>query len=365
MKSYKFAAIPVAVLFAILSGCNNSHRDEVPHVAHKIVATMVRSAPVTISQKYVCQIHSRRHIEVRALERGYLEQIKVKEGQPVNEGDEMFKVIPRIYQAKLDAQLAEQDLAQKEYNFSKQLSEDKVVSNNEVLLKQARLSKAAATAEVAKAELNFATIRAPFDGIVDRLHHQQGSLVEEGDTLTTLSDNSVMWVYFNVPESGYLEYMTEMEQHHADLKVELVLADNRKFTHVGHIAAIEADFNNQTGNIAFRADFPNPEHLLRNGQTGTVVISRVQNDAIVIPQRAAFPILDRWYVYIIDDQNIAHQREIRLGNELEDIFVVKSGIDVNEKILLEGIRQVHDGEKVEYDEVDANQVIAHLKYHAE
>ena len=363
MKFSSFAAIPLTLIFAFLPGCSNTHKEEAPHVEHKIVATTVGAAPVTITQKYVCQIHSRRHIEVQALERGYLEQVKVKEGQLVKEGDEMFKVIPRIYQAKLDAQLAEQDLAQKEYNFSKQLSEDKVVSNNEVLLKKARLSKAAATAEVAKAELNFATIKAPFDGIVDRLHHQQGSLVEEGDTLTTLSDNNVMWVYFNVPEAGYLEYMTQVEHH--DLKVELLLADNRKFAHVGRIAAIEADFNNQTGNIPFRADFPNPEHLLRNGQTGTVLISRVQNDAIVIPQRATFPILDKRYVYIVDEQNVAHQREVQLGNELEDIFVVKSGIAVNEKIILEGIRQIHDGEKIECEEVDPKQVIAHLKYHAE
>ena len=86
-----------------------------------------------------------------------------------------------------------------------------MVSQNEVTLLEAKLAKAQAKAELAEAELNFATVKAPFDGIVDRLHQQQGSLVKEGEILTTLSDNSVMWVYFNVPEARYLEYMAEPE----------------------------------------------------------------------------------------------------------------------------------------------------------
>ena len=209
--------------------------------------------------------------------------------------------------------------------------------------------KAKAKAELAQAELNFATVKAPFDGIVDRLHQQQGSLVKEGEILTTLSDNSVMWVYFNVPEARYLEYMANLKQDKEDLQIELMLANGNKFEQIGKIGAIEADFNNETGNIPFRADFPNPDRLLRHGQTGTVLISRVQNDAIVIPQRATFEILDKRYVYVVDKDDVVHQREIVIQNEMEDIFVIKKGLDVNDKIVLEGIRQVRDGEKVEYE----------------
>ena len=87
-----------------------------------------------------------------------------------------------------------------------------MVSQNEVALFEAKLAKAQAKAKLAEAELNFTKVKAPFDGIVDRLHEQQGSLIKEGDILTTLSDNSVMWVYFNVPEARYLEYMASPEQ---------------------------------------------------------------------------------------------------------------------------------------------------------
>src|ERR1019366_6837427 len=106
-------------------------------------------------------------------------------------------------------------------------------SENEVKLRQAEFAKANAKAELAAAELNFATVKAPFDGIVDRLHHQQGSLVQEGEILTTLSDNSLMWVYFNVPESRYLEYMADLNGNQDDMQIELVLANGEKFDHLG------------------------------------------------------------------------------------------------------------------------------------
>jgi membrane fusion protein (multidrug efflux system) len=341
------------------------HKEEHHAEAHKILATAPQSKTVTLTQQYVCQIHSQRHIKVRALERGYLEAVKVREGQVVKEGDLMFNVIPVLYQARLEAESAENRLAQLEYNYTKKLFEDKVVSENEVALLMAKLKKTEAKVKQAQAELNFATVKAPFDGIVDRLHHQQGSLVEEGEILTTLSDNSVMWVYFNVPEARYLEYMADVTQRKDDLQIELVLANGNTFQQVGKIGAIEADFNNETGNIPFRADFPNPDRLLRHGQTGNVLIRRVQNDAIVIPQRATFEVLAKRYVYVVDKDHVAHQREIIVQNELEDQFVVKQGVGVEDTIVLEGIRQVRDGDKVEYEDRKAEAVAANLKYHAE
>jgi membrane fusion protein (multidrug efflux system) len=198
------------------------------------------------------------------------------------------------------------------------------------------------------------------------LHLQQGSLVEEGEILSTLSDNSVMWVYFNLPEARYLDYMANLSKNE-EVKIELELANQETFDQLGKIGAIEADFNNENGNIPFRADFPNPERLLRHGQTGTVKISRVQNDAIVIPQRATFEVLQKRYVYVVDEENVAHQREIAYeeAEGLDDLFIIKNGVGVADKIVLEGIRQVRDGDKVEYEDRKPEEVVANLKYHAE
>lgn len=364
MQVSRLPILVMALISLSLSACD-THKEEHHHEAHKIVATNPQSKAVTLTQQYVCQIHSQRHIKVRALEMGYLEAIPVKEGQKVKEGDLMFKVRPILYQSKLDAEKAEADLAELEYAYTKKLYEDKVVSQNEVKLLEAKLAKAKAKMTLAAAELDFATVKAPFDGIVDRLQHQQGSLVQEGEILTTLSDNSLMWVYFNVPEARYLEYMAEMSDNKDDLKIELELADHTKFQQIGKIGAIEADFNNVTGTVPFRADFPNPDRLLRHGQTGTVLIKRVQNDAIVIPQRATFEVLSKLYVYVIDKDDVAHQREIVVQNELEDLYVIKTGIGVDDKIVLEGGRQVRDGDKVEYEDRQSEQVVSNLKYHAE
>ncbi|HEX3655122.1 MAG TPA: efflux RND transporter periplasmic adaptor subunit [Pirellulales bacterium] len=364
MKVSLLLAIVLALVSLSLPACSQ-HEEEHEVEAHKITATNPESKAVTLTQEYVCQIHSQRHIQVRALERGYLEAITIKEGQQVKAGDVLFKVMPILYQKKADAEVAEANLAQLEYNYTNKLYEDKVLSHNEVLLLEAKLKRAQAKADLAKAELNFATVKAPFDGIIDRLHHQQGSLVEEGEILTTMSDNSTMWVYFNVPEARYLEYMANLKQHKVDMKIELKLANASIFDQIGKIGAIEADFNNENGNIPFRADFSNPERLLRHGQTGTILISRVQNNAIVIPQRATFEVLQKRYVYVIDKDHVAHQREIDIQNELEDLFIIKKGLDVNDKIVLEGIRQVRDGDKVEYENRKPGQVAAHLKYHAE
>ena len=121
-----------------------------------------------------------------------------------------------------------------------------------------------------------------------------------------------MWVYFNVPEARYLEYMADADWDRDGQKIELVLANGSKFPQTGKIGAIEANFNSETGNIPFRADFPNPNGLLRHGQTGNVLIHRTLNNAIVIPQRATFEILDKQYVYVVGkDERGASARDRR------------------------------------------------------
>lgn len=366
----------------------DSHREEAHHAAHRIVVTSPVSQQVTVTQQYVCQIHSHRHIEVCALQGGYLEQIPVREGQEVKQGDTMFTILPTLYKARLAAEVAEVKLAQIEFNNTEKLFQQNVVAQPEVALAQAKLSKAQAKLQLTQAELDFTTIKAPFDGIIDHQHLQQGSLIAEGDVLTTLSDNKVMWVYFNVPESRYLEYIAD--PHKEEVVVELRLANGEKFSQPGRIGAIEADFNNETGNIAFRADFPNPEGLLRHGQTGTVLLSR-KVDAVVIPQRATFEILAKRYAYVISDEGeatesvakhsdsaessedsehqenhgVVRQREITIQNEQDDIYLLKDGLNVGDRIILEGIRQVRDGETVNYEFEAPEEVLSKLKYHAE
>ncbi len=342
------------------------HEAEAAHQEHdKIVVTSPVAKDVIITQQYVCQIRSRRHIDVCALEDGYLKAVAVREGQRVKEGEVMFEINPVLYKAKWEAEVAERDLAKLEMDLSQTLANKQGVSQTEVRLFKAKLAKAQAKTDQAEAEFNFTKVKAPFDGIIDRLKGFQGSLVKEGDVLTTLSDNKVMWVYFNVPEKQYLEYIAARQQAQEDPKIELMLANGTKFAQRGKIGAISAQFNNETGNIPFRADFPNPDGLLRHGQTGTILIHRTLHDAIVIPQRATYEFLDKWYVYVVDKDDVVHQREIVIQHEMDDIYVIKKGVGVGDRIVLEGVRQVRDGEKVESEFRSPEVVMASPKNRAE
>ena len=373
------AALPVlAALLAptafAMAGCQTHAEEGHHHERAKIVVTSPTARDVTATQPYVCQIHSQRHIEVRALERGYLGEIRVTEGQAVKKGDVMFKVVPTLYQAKLDAEKAKAKTAKIKVDQSQNLVQQKVVSSTDLALARAELAEAEANVKLAEAELNFAEVKAPFDGIVDRQYEQLGSLVEEGDILTTLSDNSVMWVYFNVPEARYLDY--EAAEHKdagnssrltiPDARIELVLANGETFDQAaGDTVTIEGQFDNETGNIPFRADFPNPDRLLRHGQTGTVLIHRTLPNAVVIPQRATFEILDKQFVFVVGEDDEVRQREIEVELEQEDVFVVRKGLAVNDRIVVEGVRQVRDGEKVEYEFEKPEEALSHQKFHAE
>ena len=345
---------------------------EAHHEQNKIVVTSPMAKDITITRNYVCQIHSQNHTDICAFDDGYLEAIPIKEGQAVKTGELMFQIRPVLYKAELAAEVAERDFVQMELTYSETLAAKNGISQKEVQLYKAKLAKAQAKLALAQAKLDFASIKAPFDGIIDRLKTQQGSLVKEGDMLTTLSDNSVMWVYFNVPEKRYLEYMAEVGQNNQSPDIRLKLADQSIFPHTGkidpahHIGAIEANFDNTNGNIPFRADFPNPERLLRHGQTGTVLIDRPLKGAIVIPQRATFEILDKRYVYVVDKKDdVAHQLGIEVAYELDDIFVIGKGLDVNDKIVLEGVREVRDGDKVEFEFRKPEEALKNMKFRAE
>ena len=344
-----------------------AHIEHEGHAKHKIVTTTAIAKDVTITQKYVCQIHSRRHIELKSLEDGYLEAIKVKEGQMVKHGDVLFSILPTMYNAKLEADIAEADLARVEFVNTRKLVEQKVVSEQELKMAKARLSKALAKVDMAKAELDFTKIKAPFDGIIDRLMEQEGSFIEAGEMLTTVSDNDVMWVYYNVPEAQYLEFQAATD-HGRDvnsLDFKLKLANQEIFPEAGKFGTIEGEFNNETGNIKFRTDFPNPNRLLRHGQTGSILVSQNLKDAVVIPQRATKEILADKFVYVVDKDCVVKQRKIKILHENEDTFVIESGLKAGEEIVFEGIRQVKDGDVIQCEKKKPEELLKDLKFHAE
>jgi membrane fusion protein (multidrug efflux system) len=344
------------------TGCK-SKQEETEKIEFLVTSPLKRDTLVT--KDYVCQIRAIQHIELRALERGYLQKILVDEGQFVNAGQLMFQIMPLIYKAELQKSQAEADFAEIEYLNTKSLADSNVVSKNELALAKAKFDKAKAELALAQVHLGFTDIKAPFNGIMDRFQVRLGSLVDEGDLISTLSDNSDMWVYFNVPEAEYLTYKSNLRGDSL-MKVKLKMANGQIFEYPGVVKAIEADFNNETGNIAFRATFPNPKRLLRHGETGSILVTAPLKNALIIPQKATFEVLEKKYVYVVDKGNVVHQREINIGAEMPDLYILTSGVTADERIMLEGIRKVRDNEKIgEYKYEDPKVVLPRLKVYVE
>jgi membrane fusion protein, multidrug efflux system len=354
--------LPVILAPLFFASCHSEKEKEEEATRFLVTSPLMKDTLVT--RNYVCQVHAVQHIELRALEKGYLQEIYVDEGQSVKKGERMFQVMPTIYEAEMQKAQAEANFIEIEYNNTKQLFEKNVVSPNELALAKAKLDKAKAELALAQTHLQFTLIKAPFDGIMDHFHVRLGSLVDEGDLLTTLSDNSEMWVYFNVPEAEYLNYKTHATEENL-LKVNLLMANNQQFEYPGEVKTIEADFNNETGNIAFRATFPNPKGLLRHGETGTIEMNIPLKNALLIPQKATYEILEKKYVFVVDKNDVVHSREITIASEMPDLYVIKDGVSQNERILLEGIRKVKDGDKIAYTYEDPKSVIPKLKVYVE
>lgn len=353
-------------LCAMLGCSSYAGKEEEEHKEEKttFLVTSPLQKDTTVIKEYVGQVRSIQHIELRALEKGYLQKIYVDEGQYVHKGQLMFQIMPMLYQAERQKAEAEVNFVGIEYQNTKKLADENVVSKNELALAKAKLDKAKAELVLAETHLQFTQIRAPFSGIMDHFQVRLGSLVDEGDLLTTLSDNSKMWVYYNVPEAEYLDYKAQQGSGQ-QTRVNLLLANNKLFNQAGVVETIEADFNNETGNIAFRATFPNPKGLLRHGETGNVQMKVPLSNALIIPQKATFEVLDKKYVYVVDKDNVIRSREITIAAELPHIFVVQEGLNKDDKILLEGLRLVRENEKIHSKFVEPGTVLSQLDLYAE
>ena len=260
-----------------------------------LVVTAAEVRDITVIQRYSCRIDAWKHAEIRASQSGLVGDFKVKEGQSVKKGDLLFEVEPLVKPDKT--------------------SQDAGSTNPRAPL---------------------ARVVAPFDGIVNDVIRSRRAQVDEGDILMSVTDISVMWAYFSVPEKRYLDYMAAKAEGQAKPKIELELGDGSKFTHPGKIGAILASFDNPTGGVRFRADFANPEGRLRHGQTGTVLMWETHRNATVIPRRSVYVIEKDQYVYVVDKDDVVHRREIVVATETDDFCLIKKGIRAGERILLDG-----------------------------
>lgn len=352
----------IALSSLLLFSCNKKKEEKEEATVYPVTSPVVMDT--VIDKEYVAQIQSVKNIEIRAQEKGFLEKIFVDEGQFVQQGQTLFRIMPKLYQAELLKAQAEVAQATIELKNASTLANNNIVSKNERAMAKAKLDAANAEAKLAQIHLSFTDIKAPYSGIINRIPLKLGSLIDEGDLLTSLSDNTNMYGYFNVSEPEYLSYQMHVADRGSN-EVGLVMANGELLPEKGQIQTIEGEFDNETGNIAFRAKFPNPNKLLRNGETGKVRMTLPVKNALLIPQKATYEIQDQKYVFVVGNNGVIKSKNIKVAYELPDVYVVSSGLAKGDKILLEGVQKVKDDQKVQTKYQDPKKVLQSLKLKAE
>ncbi len=360
-----FMAQGMSIIIIILSSCSGNTAHKEKSEKYPVIKPLVKDT--TYVTDYVATIESIQNIEIRAKADGYMESIHVDEGAYVSQGQLLFTIGSQQYrqellkaQAALSSAIAEAKASEVELGNARTLVEKKIVSKTELDLAQARYDALKAKIEEAKAheqstqlQLSFAQVKAPFSGFINRIPNKVGSLIEKGTLLTTLSDNREMFAYFNVSEKEYLDFIARKD-HEKKNEVTLILSNDQPHPYKGKIEIIESEIDRSTGNLAFRARFPNPDLILKNGATGRVQLIRAIKDALLIPQKSTFEIQDNLYVFVVDHNNKAELRHIKPLLRIPQFYIVGDGLSTDDKIIFEGIQRVKAGDLIEPETVNAH-----------
>lgn len=344
-----------AALF--ISACSSDKKISDTREKYPVTNPIVMDTAYT--NDYVADIQSFQHVELRARVKGYIEKIYVDEGEIVKDEQILFRMSSQEYEvellkakAMLENALAEVKTAELDLQNVKILVGKNIISKSELQMAQAKLDALHAKVNEAKsyiasAELNlsYTVIRAPFDGIIDRIPNKVGSLVDEGALLTTLSDNKKVFAYFNVPEKEYLDFTTLIDPKKKN-DIKLVLANDEVHNYNGCIETVTGIVDKDTGNIAFRACFPNPKLLLKHGSSGKVRITKEEKNALIIPQKATFEIQDKIYVFTVKPDNTVKMSGIVPKLRIPHFYIIESGLSSNDRIIYEGIQLVEEGDQI-------------------
>lgn len=355
-----FYIVSVA-LCAFMSCSTSSSKDKAKDEVPEIPVIVVSPKDTIINTTYVASIQALQNTEIRSRIAGFLDNIMVDEGKPVTKGQALFQLNTNelvIGEAKakanVDIALAEAKTAELEVERVNVLVSKKVITQIELDLAKARLraseakvSEARAIAEEAKLKKGYTIIKAPFDGIVNRLPLKKGSLINEGTMLTSITDIKSVFAYFSVSENEYLRFnrIKNTDNQRFD-SVRLVLSDGSPYRYAGIIETMNGEIDPSTGSLTFRARFANPQGLLKHGATAKIVMQADINNSLLVPQKSVFEIQDRSYVFIVDKDNIIRQKAFEYTTRLGQFYLVKEGLKKGDQIVYEGIQNLREGTKI-------------------
>lgn len=340
-----------------LAGCKGKQQDQQGGQAPEFAVMTVSAADASLTTDYPATLHGKNDVEIRPQISGFLTKVHVKEGQHVSAGQVLFTIDQVQLQASVDAAKAAVAVAQANVNTAKtNMANNKILLDKNIIAPtayqtsvdaynaaMAQLNQSKANLVSSQKNLSYTVVTAPAPGIVGTIDNKEGSLVSPSTLLTVLSDNGGMEAYFSMTEKEVLALTdggtrTVNAAVNTMPEVELQLADGTMYPQKGKIISISGVLDQATGSALVKAAFPNPEGMLRSGNTGIVKIPNMQRDVIQIPQTATFEIQDMKFVYVLGDSAKVHQRPIEIDeNNDGKNYIVTSGLTPGDVIVVEGV----------------------------
>jgi len=367
MNNFSRKLISGSVLFCglfLLQSCNkNEQPSQMPTM--ELPVSKVEQGNGLVSKEYPASIEGVTDVEIRPQVSGYLQKVYVDEGAYVRAGQPLFQIDSRVYAeqyntAKAGVSVARANLANLniDLNRRKELVKESIVSNIQIQQAQAAydgakaaLTQAEATAQSARINLEFCTIKAPVSGYLSRINYRLGSLISPAgvEPITVLSDSHEVNVYFSMSENDFLTFQdsevgsTIAEKIQKAPMVGLQIANGHLYEEKGRIDAVEGQFNSNTGSVTFRAKFKNPKNIIRGGNTGKIVIDQHYDNVILVPIASTSNIQDKVYIFTLDKDNKAVQKAIEVSGKSGTNYMVTNGIKAGESYIVSGFERLQPG----------------------
>lgn len=351
----------------VLSSCGDKQGQQAARGGQQKPQLPVITVPqrsITAYTTYPAQIEGVVNSEVRAKISGYITQVLVDAGQKVRKGQPLFKLETQSLNQDAAAAKANVNAAQVEVNKLKPLVEKNIISPVQLETAKAKLQQAKSNYSAITANIGYATIKSPVDGYVGDIKFREGALVSPTSQtpLTTVADIDKIYAFFSLNEKEYLNFIQNSEGKTLEdkiknlPKVRLVLANGELYGQEGTIQTINSQVNTATGTVSFRAVFDNPNHLLSSGYSGKIQLPKQYTDVPLVPTASTYERQGITYVYRVQGDTLAIATSINILDKVDNIFVVKSGIEPGEKIVAQGVGKLRDHtpivpQPVEFDSI--------------
>ena len=308
---------------------------------------------------YPATIKGVQDVEIRPKAAGFIMQINVKEGQTVGAGQVLFVIDNETAQQQVRQSQAAVNTAQQQantakltYENSQKLHENRVIGDYELQtaqnayeVAQAQLAQAQAGLASAREQLSYCYVKSPASGVVGTLPFKKGALVSNANVLTTVSNNSSMEVYFSITEKAAMQLQAAGLQSLPSVKLQL--ADGSIYNMDGTVTKMSGVIDQATGSVQLIATFQNPQKLLKSGGTGTIIIPRQENNAIIIPQSCVSEVQNKKFVYLVDKDNKVKYTEIKVDPQNDgNNYIVTEGLKPGDKYVTNGITKLSDGMEI-------------------